>query len=320
MKNQKGISLVTLIVTIIVIIILAAIVITSSFNKNLDEAVFTRIVSEMTEVYDAVVQRTLEHELDSDMYQYVGTNLKDDPIEINGVVYGEGYYYIETQEHKEQLNLERVLGKYVVNYDTSDIISETRISYEGSDYHRFDDLVAAVQPETTRPAVGEYDKEQGVNKPVLSDGMVPVKQEGGVWVATTRDDSEWYDYANGKYATIMLMDELELQGYSNDELRALSKDELEEELANREVLVEGSSFVWIPRYTYKQDASTGEVDIVYSNLTLDYLNNGYVKNPAFYFGEYQGANSDLEGNSGYVGGGKELTGIWVSKYEAGFSN
>lgn len=320
MKNQSGISLITLIVTIIVIIILAAIVIGGSFNSTLDEATFTRTVSEMTEVYDAVVQRSLEHKLDNTLYAYVGTPLSnDEPKVINGITYGDGYYFIEEQTDKEALNLERVKGSYIVNYDTGEVISSTKIKYEDGDYYTLTEIAAAVQPAGNTNTTGKYNTEKGMNEPIISDGMVAVKEKDGEWVITSSDDDEWYDYSNGKWATIMLLDELTVTGKTNSEIRAMSQSEREVALKDTVVEVEGSTFVWIPRYTYKVE--NGEVKIVYSKLTEDYLNDGYTKNPAFYFGEYTGADSDLvnDANTGYTAGGKELTGIWISKSEAGFA-
>jgi hypothetical protein len=78
---------------------------------------------------------------------------------------------------------------------------------------------------------------------------------------------------------------------------------------------EGSMFVWIPRYTYKDNGPGQPQSIVYSKLTNDYTLNGYIKSPAFYFGEYKGATAEND-NEGFVAGGRELTGIWISKYEA----
>ena len=316
MKKQKGISMISLIITIIVLIILALIVIRYSFTKTLDDSAFTRKVSEMTEVYDAVIQRGIEHKIDEDLYPYEGTKLLDsDPLEINGVKYGDGYYHITSDEHKARLNLERVKGNYVVNYSTGEIVSEIKVSYEGKDYYRLSDISNAVQPSNTAVAAGEYDSSNGVNMPVLSYGMVPVVGSGDEWVVTTQD-GEWYDYGIGKYATIMLIDELAVEGYSNDAIRKMSNSEIKA-LSGKKVIVPGSTFIWIPRYTYKEDAS-GEKQIVYSKLLEDYTKDGFVKHPAFYFGEYKGA-TDIDKNSGYVGGGKELTGIWISKYEAGYN-
>ena len=46
------------------------------------------------------------------------------------------------------------------------------------------------------------------NKPLLSAGMIPVKYKNGNWYITTEDDPEWYNYANGNMANIMLNDRI----------------------------------------------------------------------------------------------------------------
>lgn len=322
MKEQKGITLVALIVTIVVIIILAAVLIGTTFVDTFNQTNFTRQVSELTEVYDAVMQRCMENNLDAELYYFVGKDLTSEPMTINHITYGAGYYYISTTAEKQELGLERVKGNYIVNYKTGEVISCVRIPYDGNDYYTLNDLADVVQTGSTSAYEAEYDEAKGVNKPMVSKGMMPVVYDESTdnWVVTTEDDENWYDYANGKWATVMLMDELVLESHSNAQLRKMTREELNA-LKGESVVTPGSTFVWIPRYTYKEEAS-GETSIVYSKLTQDYLNNGYIKNPAFYFGEYQGANSDLteEANSGYVAGGKELTGIWISKYEAGYSN
>ena len=114
----------------------------------------------------------------------------------------------------------------------------------------------------------------------------------------------------------MLMDELTTLTASNEKIRKMSRAELNS-LAGDKVVIQGSTFVWIPRYTYKYEGT--QLKIVYSNLINDYTDDDYIKNPAFYYGGYAGANGAEEPNSGYYGGGKELTGIWVSKYEAGYN-
>ena len=80
--------------------------------------------------------------------------------------------------------------------------------------------------------------------------------------------------------------------------------------------------MWIPRFAYKINSSNKTFDIVFlKDTTNNYVENGTEKNaetegytihPAF----------KNESSTGYENGGwdKELTGIWVSKFEAGFAS
>ena len=171
----------------------------------------------------------------------------------------------------------------------------------------------------------EYDTVKNVNKPKLEEGMIPVKyDEGkGKWVITNENDNEWYDYDNKQWANIMLSDgkykTSNAEEYKTDGTTEIEISDL------------GSMFVWIPRYAYKitsgyHSSNTGTIEVKFligtTNETVDKetivdynaktTNNytkfpdGYVVHPAFT-------------NKVSVGGwDKEITGIWVSKFEAGY--
>ena len=138
-----------------------------------------------------------------------------------------------------------------------------------------------------------------VNKPKLMTGMAAIKfidptgdekaNEGSI-VKTTDTDTAWYDYDAKKWANAQTQD--------------------------------GSMWVWIPRFAYKVNSSTQTFDVVFlKDSTNTYLDNGtekdaekegYIVHPAF----------KNESSTGYENGGwdKDLTGIWVSKFEAGFAS
>jgi len=138
-----------------------------------------------------------------------------------------------------------------------------------------------------------------VNKPKLMTGMTAIKftdptgdekaNEGSV-VKTTDTDTAWYDYDAKKWANAKTED--------------------------------GSMWVWIPRFAYKVNSSTQTFDVVFlKDSTNTYLDNGtekdaekegFIVHPAF----------KNESSTGYENGGwdKDLTGIWVSKFEAGFAS
>ncbi|CDE15140.1 unknown [Clostridium sp. CAG:470] len=95
---------------------------------------------------------------------------------------------------------------------------------------------------------------------------------------------------------------------------------------------DGSMWVWIPRYAYKINKSNQTFDVVFLVGTTD---NYYDKDGKLQTAKRQTSETDIpdatkdyvvhpaftnESNIGYVNGGwkKELTGIWVSKFEAGY--
>ena len=166
--------------------------------------------------------------------------------------------------------------------------------------------------------ISEYEKEivkqdaEGiwdgkVNKPDLMSGMSAIKfteptdsTEGKDEKVSDSSKNDWYNYSEKKWANAK----------TND----------------------GSMWVWIPRYAYKINKSNQTFDVVFLVGTTD---NYYDKDGKLQTAKRQTSETDIpdatkdyvvhpaftnESNIGYVNGGwkKELTGIWVSKFEAGF--
>ena len=169
------------------------------------------------------------------------------------------------------------------------------------------DINSVQTTEETLVATGEWQKGKGVNSPQLLTGMTPIKftdptdSTEGTTVKTTATDSSWYNYSAKKWANAQTQD--------------------------------GSMWVWIPRYAYRINTSTQTFDIVFligtsdnyydenGNLqtakrqktvgeTID-TTTGYTVHPAF----------TNESSITYANGGwdKELAGIWVAKFEAGYA-
>lgn len=323
-KQNRGVSLISLIITIIVIIIIAAIAIYNGFTDNVDEALFSKAYNEFIEVENAITQRGYEHKLDATVYPYENKKAYSDvdTITINNITYGDGYYLVTATE-LEKLGISGITREYIVNYSTGEVILKEPYYLDEKAVYTKDDMLDIYSDQSVITKA-EYDEKKGVNKPVLMDGMLPVKYDGSNWVIIDKNDEEWYDYSTNsqggpvRYANVMLMDDTILRDtigreYTNEQLRGMNL----ENLIGMEVVKEGSMFVWIPRYTYKEE-SDGTKTIVYSNLTRDYTLNGYTKSPAFYYGEYTGAETTEKNNTGYVAGGTDVTGIWISKYEAGY--
>ena len=172
--------------------------------------------------------------------------------------------------------------------------------------------------------ISEYEKEivkqdvEGiwdgkVNKPELMTGMSAIKftdptdSAEGTTVDTTSNDTEWYNYENKKWANAKTED--------------------------------GSMWVWIPRYAYRihkeNGVETQKFDIVFLvGLTDNYYDeNGKLQTAQRQTSEDQTivTNGDAytvhpaftnESSINYANGGwdKELAGIWVAKFEAGYAS
>ncbi len=130
------------------------------------------------------------------------------------------------------------------------------------------------------------------NIPKLVTGMTPVKWVGASGLAietdTTEADTEWYKY-NGDIESTK----------STSGTGAFTADKWAN-VRLGDTTSGGSLFVWIPRYTYKitKNGLNSKIQIKYSNGIIDDNTDSFKSHPAF------------------VVNGKQLTGIWVAKFEA----
>lgn len=167
---------------------------------------------------------------------------------------------------------------------------------------------------------GSYNKETGVNEPRLLSGMkevmfkLPSGSDKGQAIKqgeTGFDESKWYDYKKSYWAN------------------AVTED--------------GSYWVWIPRFAYKityKNASDksqgGTVEIKFLLGTTDEYYTDDTNTTKATAKRASSANEKVdttkdfyvhpaftnESSIGYANGGwdKELTGIWVAKFEAGYAS
>ena len=206
-----------------------------------------------------------------------------------------------------EYDLRSIIEKYgTVNYEENKTTIKgitTNNGYEIS----IADIYTGELSEEKLVADGTWQDTKKVNSPELLTGMTPIKftepeeNKEGTTVQTTYTDENWYNYSEKKWAN------------------AETKD--------------GSMWVWIPRYAYRINSSTQTCDIVFLIGTTDNYydaegklqtakrqtkkdetidtTTGYTVHPAF---------TD-ESNIEFANGGwdKELAGIWVAKFEAGYA-
>lgn len=292
MKKNNGISLIALVVTIVVMIILAGVSIYYGTRENITTAYETDMYTEILNVCDATVQRSITNRLDAVRYPFVGKPLTDSAPEIiNNISYGDDWYLLSKDDYAE-LGLENVENEYIVNYTTGEAVSKKPIIHDDEEYYTSNDIKDVIGEDEIPVSDDLYDIAKGVNKPILLTGMIPVRNSNGKWLVTNEADERWYDYSveNKVWANVMLYDEITISGYSNEDIRNASLAELD----GREIETYGSVMVWLPRHT-----SNG-TSVVYSKLLTDYTEDGYTL------------------SSSFTKDSKPVTGIWISKYDSDY--
>lgn len=290
MKN-KGISMIALIVTIIVLILITSITVYTGGNM-LEQARVKSATDRLMTVANAIASH--EEELGfSDIV--VGTPQGDyrllgaDDYEIMGLedykndaqmppiyVYKSGDSVISNKKIYE-LKTPKVINSKS-EYKEEDFVRITHTFYDGSN---------------RKNLKIEFDTVKGVNRPLLTDDMMPVKmyfdEEGVVYSEAVKDiyDEDWYDYSN------------------------LSPNWANVKMNNN------TYYVWIPRFAYKiedfyigtnlSNIPASAIKIVFLKETSDYMVNeevlpvGYQVHPAFKFINYDGDEVNIPG-------------FWVAKY------
>lgn len=125
-----------------------------------------------------------------------------------------------------------------------------------------------------------------INKPVLTDGMIPVYYDENKmsFVKTSTDNLynyEWYDYLKGKWANAVTVDSAKREEYENKAIGSV--------INMKDI---NSMWVWIPRFTY-----------TYNNekISISFVDENEEAYEAFNFNK------------------NNLKGFWITKFEAGMS-
>ena len=169
--------------------------------------------------------------------------------------------------------------------------------------------------------------DSGANRPKLAENMIPIMYDTNTssWVKASTTDKEsqykWYDYDNKQWANAVLVSETNRDTYLSAEAgTAIPEDDIL------------TYYVWIPRYKYKvfnitktigtdsYNAQNTGIDIVFENeiettgeITCnDYdfsITNGSLSETC------SGSNGEYYTHPAFTFGDKELTGIWVGKFE-----
>lgn len=146
-----------------------------------------------------------------------------------------------------------------------------------------------------------------VNKPLLKENMIPVvyNDKENAWVKADIN-SKWYNYSEKKWANVVLVNNEKDENVVNSKSRfEYLNSPIGTKILETDIL---AYFVWIPRYRYQlfNPDSPNEINIVFENVSSakskGTQNGEWLTHPAFTFEN------------------KELTGIWVGKFETGNTN
>ena len=325
--KEKGITLISLVLTVIIMLILAGVGISVLTN---DGGLFDKTKLAADEYNkSSVLEKFRVKMLNLDMQTIYDTGevaqLADLPKltdTSNQVYYDKEITYVAVTETEGIVKMDG----YTFNVDSN--LNVTHIN--GS-------LVQEEKgPETPGSSTLPGQKSDITVK--LADGMVPVTYNttDTSWYVATKeeiDNNTWFNYvdtsvsgkeSSSQWANIMLRDNLQVEGVTNANTATL------EEMYGKKVTSDGSMYVWIPRYAYKIESGyhtdqVGEISVKFLNTNNTYKDGSststlltnplvgsvdttsYRVHPAFTWAKEDGTPVELEG-------------IWVGKFEASGAN
>ena len=145
-KKNKGITLMSLVITIILLIILASIG-TYSGVQVVKSAQFTAFSTEL-KIMQTQVNKLYEDKKNDNTFNEPGTiitgKVKEQADKVftesaSGIINSDEYKYYDTDTIKS-LNVEGVKGKFFVNIDKRSVVSYEGFEYEGETYYTLDQL------------------------------------------------------------------------------------------------------------------------------------------------------------------------------------
>lgn len=138
-KDNKGITLVALILTIIIMLILATVTTFTGINTYEESKVY-KFVAEM-QLIQAEVDELAESKTIEELLQ-LGTEVNGDniisiafsnnEISSNDIML---YRHFSKQEISEMFNIEKPIGTVMINFETREVVSTIGVEYEGNKYY-----------------------------------------------------------------------------------------------------------------------------------------------------------------------------------------
>ncbi len=206
-------------------------------------------------------------------------------------------------------------------YATSSMIESEEVTYDNKTSHETTNNVQEAIDELYERSGLHKDewKEENLNgnDPVITGDLIPVviKSNGDVYYANKH--SEWYNYSEKRWANAVILKNDKKSSYS--EGQKINENDI------------NGYFVWIPRYRYQVWHATSE-DGAKDGSKL--TNNDYTTSTTQALGQARLINIEFESKDtnkstnvtkdgdwlthpAFTLGNKELSGIWVGKFETG---
>lgn len=333
--NNKGITLVILIITIILMLILVSVTTYSGINSYKNMQV-TKFVTQMQLIQTKINELVEEEKTDNlgIAITEIQKNILDlayanSEVQSNTNEYKSNYIFFSRENLKEQLDLADIEDDVLVNFKTREVVSINGVEYEGKKYYtqyKLPNGESLINNETTTRTIS-FEVEVSVNglnatatlnNISINNGTLSYSEtdtEGNSinWQTITnyteKDETYTVNISKSGNYTFRLQDNTNLENSEQHApiiitLTNKPKTNINIENYNYEadsnmwayVEVNATSYVWIPRFAYN---SNNDIKFIKGNSNIATDNT--------YIGDGWTIHSKFTDNE------TELTGIWIEK-------
>lgn len=143
--REKGITLISLVITIVVLAIITGIVISASTDsiKSAKKTAFITELEMIQEKVNTIYEKRKLNEEDIEYYNSLGQDVsKVEASKLLQILKGQssmGYLYFSKEDLKK-LNLDNISQDVIINFATKDVVSITGIEIDGNTYYKLLDI------------------------------------------------------------------------------------------------------------------------------------------------------------------------------------
>lgn len=145
MKNENGITIITLVVTIVIMLILAGVV-TNSGMQSVKTAQKTAFISEMEMIQakvNTIYEERKQNSENIEYYNNIGRDISTVDNDKVTIALGDsdktGFRYFSKSDLK-QISLDNISQEVLINYDTREVVSLNGIEIDGVIYYKLKDI------------------------------------------------------------------------------------------------------------------------------------------------------------------------------------
>lgn len=345
-KDNKGITLIALIITVLIMVILVSVTAYSGID-SVKQAKITKFVSQMK-----LIQEKVDEVVENNQTEGLGSNVTDsNQISIINTAYTQNneitqntiskYKYFSKDALRTQLNIEDIDDEILINFETREVVSINGIKYNGKKYYtqyklpNGQTIINGNESLRKLEFTVELSLIDGLNSTItisdinitngtLSFSEIDSENNAKSWETITNYTEQGKTYSiniskTGNYI-FKVQDNASNENYKSETIQVTltnkPKTNLEINAYNYALNsdnwayathTDGLTYVWIPRFVYKTNQETGKLEV-----------------------EFIKGNSNIATDNTYVtisseewilpdkflaSDGTELTGIWVNPAE-----